>query len=341
MSKSPRVIGVTGGIGSGKTAVTDFFARKGVHIVDADIVARQVVEPGQPALQTIAEHYGSQIIQPDGALNRKKLRGIIFEQNEERLWLESLLHPLIRERILVELQQTSSAYSILVSPLLIETSQKELIDRLLVIDVPVEIQIERTMARDNMTREQTLAIIRKQSTREEKLQAADDVVDNSLSLEHLYQQLEKLHEIYLDQGTSRMSQKKQSIKACPVVLRNTKHSKEILVFRHPLAGIQLVKGTVEKEESIPDAALRELKEESGIRAASIIRNLGSWQATDNEQTWHFFICEVPKLPNTWKHFTKDDGGHEFSFFWHPLKEPTSSEWHPIFVKALRFIKSHI
>ena len=191
------IVGVTGGIGSGKTAVTDFFAAKGITIVDADIAARVVVEPGKPALTVIAEKYGKAILLEDGSLDRRKLRDIIFQNDVERIWLEELLHPLIREEIIQELEQAESDYVVFVSPLMIETRQQELTDRLLVVDVSVETQIARCTSRDNMTRSQAEAIIRQQSSREEKLRVADDLVDNEGSLEQLYQQLEQLHHRYL------------------------------------------------------------------------------------------------------------------------------------------------
>ena len=197
MSKRKFVIGITGGIGSGKTVVSDFFARKGITIVDADVVARQVVELGQPSLRSISERYGAQILQKDGSLDRRQLRDIIFKDDGERVWLETLLHPVIRRRIMDELNKAASSYTALVSPLMIETNQQALVDRLLVIDLPVNIQIARTSQRDSMTKEQTLAIINAQSSREDKLTAADDVVDNSQSLDYLYQQLEVLHAYYL------------------------------------------------------------------------------------------------------------------------------------------------
>ena len=203
------VIGVTGGIGSGKTAVTDFFAARGITIVDADLAARVVVEPGQPALQTIAQHFDDDILLSDGSLNRRKLRNIIFQNDSEKLWLENLLHPLIRQQIFHELEQATSAYTILVSPLMIETDQKNLVNRLLVVDVPVDIQVARTTRRDHMTMEQTRAIIASQSTREEKLEQADDVVDNSGTVEALYSQLEKLHRVYLEEALGQRELKKE------------------------------------------------------------------------------------------------------------------------------------
>ena len=190
------IVGITGGIGSGKTAVTDYFASLGITVVDADHAARKVVEPGKPALTKIAERHAG-ILTPDGALNRRKLRDIIFADDAERVWLEQLLHPLIREQILLEISHSTSAYTVLVSPLLVETDQSELVDRILVIDVPKAVQIQRTMRRDGVTEEQTRAILAKQATRQQRLDKASETVDNSGSLEQLYPLLDKLHQRYL------------------------------------------------------------------------------------------------------------------------------------------------
>ena len=191
------VVGITGGIGCGKTAVTDYLAEKGIVIADADQASRVVVEPGQPALQEIAEHFGGHLIQDDGNLNRRALRDIVFKNSEERQWLEKLLHPLINQQLRKELQQATSPYVVLVSPLLFETRQHAMADRVLVIDVTEEVQIERAMARDKISREQAEAIVRSQAGREERRAKADDLVDNSRSLQHLYQQLDTLHQNYL------------------------------------------------------------------------------------------------------------------------------------------------
>ncbi|AMO55721.1 dephospho-CoA kinase [Endozoicomonas montiporae] len=191
------VIGVTGGIGSGKTSVTDYFASLGIVVVDADQAARVVVEPGQPALEAIAQRYDGILHPEDGSLNRRKLREIIFANDDEKVWLEQLLHPLIREQIISELKASESPYTILVSPLMIETDQHLLTNRILVVDAPEDIQIARTINRDSMTEAQTRSIIAKQATREERKSRADDLVDNSQSLEQLYQQLDKLHQLYL------------------------------------------------------------------------------------------------------------------------------------------------
>ena len=199
--KPSLVIGVTGGIGSGKSAATDYFASLGIEIVDADQASRAVVEPGSAGLEAIAMRHGASILQEDGTLDRRKLRDIIFAQESEKQWLEQLLHPLIFQQISEELEQAKSQYVILVSPLMVETNQHQLVDRVLVVDVPVETQIERAMTRDTMTKEQTEAIIRQQCPRQTRLAKADDVVDNNGSLEQLHQQLDKLHQRYLSLAT--------------------------------------------------------------------------------------------------------------------------------------------
>ncbi len=195
--KKPYTVGVTGGIGSGKTAVTDFFASKGIYIADADVAARAVVEPGKPALKEIVQRYGQAILN-NGTLNRQKLRAIIFADPTERQWLEGLLHPLIEQQILHELSIARSPYAILVAPLMLEAGQNEWVDRLLVVDVPEQIQIDRTTARDQITEEQTRQIINSQIGREQRIREADDVVDNSGTLEQLHQTLGELHTHYLN-----------------------------------------------------------------------------------------------------------------------------------------------
>lgn len=191
------VVGLTGGIGSGKTAVSDRFKAKGITVVDADVVAREVVEPGTKALGQIAEHFGAGIIQADGTLDRAALRKKVFQNEAERKWLEQLLHPLIGETIFNQLAAAKSPYALFVSPLLIETSQKQLAERILVVDVPVATQLQRTMARDNNDEAQVKAIIATQTTREQRLAKAHDVIVNDQGLAHLDAEVERLHQHYL------------------------------------------------------------------------------------------------------------------------------------------------
>ena len=191
------IIGLTGGIGSGKTAVSDRFAKLGITVVDADIAARVVVEPSRPALAKIAEHFGAATITANGELDRAKLRELVFNNEAERKWLEGLLHPLIGDEIVAQIQAATSPYAMLVSPLLIETSQRQLAHRVLVVDVPVEVQIARTMARDDNDEAQVRAIIASQASREQRLAAADDVISNNEGLEFLDEQVQVLHRKYI------------------------------------------------------------------------------------------------------------------------------------------------
>ncbi|PIE23510.1 MAG: dephospho-CoA kinase [Neptuniibacter caesariensis] len=188
------IVGVTGGIGSGKTAVTNILQSLGITVVDADIVAREVVEPGEPALEKIADHFGQGIITAEGTLDRAALRAKIFDQQSERVWLEQLLHPLIREQMMNQLASAKGSYAVLSSPLLLETDQKSLTDHIVVVDVPVELQISRTRKRDNNSETQVQAIIAAQISREDRVKQADSLISNELDLEHLQQQVVQLHD---------------------------------------------------------------------------------------------------------------------------------------------------
>ena len=187
------VIGLTGGIGSGKSTVASIFANLGIQVINADQLARDVVEHGSPALAAIVERYGENILLEDGSLNRSDLREIVFANVSEREWLEQLTHPLIAQLMKDQLQAVSSPYAILESPLLIETDQKELVDRILVIDIVEDTQLQRTLARDNSAETTIKAIINSQIPREQRLEAADDVVDNSGKLETTEQEILRLH----------------------------------------------------------------------------------------------------------------------------------------------------
>jgi len=194
------IVGLTGGIGSGKSTLVRLFGNLGVHWVDADDVARQVVEPGTPALAAIADHFGEDILTPEGALDRARLRQIVFAKPEQRQWLEALLHPRIREELVRQLEPADYdlPYVLLVSPLLLETDQHELVDRILVIDVPVDLQISRTMARDNNSREQVERIIAAQIPREQRLARADEVIDNSRPIGEVEHQVLELHNRFVE-----------------------------------------------------------------------------------------------------------------------------------------------
>lgn len=192
------IVGLTGGIGSGKSAASDYFQSLGVPIVDADVVAREVVEPGQPALNLIAEHFGQDILTTDQNLDRTKLRQKIFENSSEKKWLEDLLHPIIRQEIRRQLAASHGPYAILVSPLLFETNQHALVNRSLLIDVPVEVQLARATNRDQNSREQIQKIIDSQLPRDVKLARADDVILNDKSLAALQDEIKKQHVRYLE-----------------------------------------------------------------------------------------------------------------------------------------------
>lgn len=195
------VVGLTGGIGSGKTAASDCFAALDIGVVDADLVSRACVMPGEQALTAIADHFGANILQPDGTLNRALLRQLVFAKAQERQWLEQLLHPLIGARIEKDLSGIDSPYAILVSPLLLETNQRQWVNRVLLIDSPEEAQITRTMARDNNDRKQVESIIATQMPRQDKRAAADDVLMNDSSLKILEKKIYALHRKYLNLAT--------------------------------------------------------------------------------------------------------------------------------------------
>ena len=181
---SAWTLGLTGGIGSGKSAAAEHFAQLGITCVDADQAARWVVEPGRPALAEIAGHFSPAVLQPDGSLDRAALRAAIFADPAERRWLEALLHPLIRQEILV-------------APLLFESGQRALVRRGLVIDAPEALQLERAMRRDGVEEAQVRAILAAQLPRAERLAKADDVICNDGDLAALHAEVERLHSFYL------------------------------------------------------------------------------------------------------------------------------------------------
>ncbi|WP_175945158.1 dephospho-CoA kinase [Caballeronia sp. BCC1704] len=194
-------IGLTGGIGSGKSTVADLFAARGVPLVDTDLIAHQVSAPGGVAMPLIASEFGSAFVAPDGSLDRAKMRELVFSDDTARARLEAILHPLIRAETERQRAAAGGAYHIVVVPLLVESGNwASRVSRVLVVDCPVETQIARVMRRNGFSREQVLAIIAKQASREARLAAADDIVvnDESATLESLAHDIEALHARYLE-----------------------------------------------------------------------------------------------------------------------------------------------
>lgn len=194
------VVGLTGGIGSGKTAASDYLASKGITVVDADLASRVVVQPGQPALARIAERFGADKLNADGTLNRAALRTVVFADKQALKDLEAITHPAIRDELVRQLQAAQSPYVLLVSPLLLETNQHELVDRILLIDVPEDVQVARTAQRDQVAASQVKAIMDAQTPRQQRRDKADDIVVNDSSLEALHNALDRLHEDYLEKA---------------------------------------------------------------------------------------------------------------------------------------------
>lgn len=194
------IVGLTGGIGSGKSAVADKFKELGVPCIDADQVSREVVKTDSPALYAIHKKFGEDILLSNGTLNRARLREIIFSDPSSKVWLEQRLHPVINNYITEQLTQLAGAYGLLVSPLLFETRQDELTHYTIAIDTPEDLQISRTLQRDNVPEQQVREIILSQISREERLARADAVIDNSGSLEDLYQQVIALHQQLLQKA---------------------------------------------------------------------------------------------------------------------------------------------
>ena len=192
------IIGLTGGIGSGKTAAANrFAAAHGIHVVDADQKSRVVVEPGRPALAHIVDRFGDAMLLDDGTLNRAALRETVFAAPEQRQWLEQLLHPLIRDEIITDLHSATSPYALLVSPLLVESGQNSLTSRVIVVDVPETMQLARTVQRDAVSEAQVRAIMQAQAQREERLRHAHDVLTNDSDLAALHAQVDALHARYM------------------------------------------------------------------------------------------------------------------------------------------------
>ena len=201
-------VALTGGIGSGKSTVADAFAQLGVNVIDADIIARQVVEPGTPGLSAIAQRFGAQMLNEDGTLNRRALREHIFAHDEDKRWLNALLHPQIQQETRRQIQFATSPYILWVVPLLVEIGLSAKADRVLVVDVPKETQIERTMLRDRVNRQHAEHILAAQATREQRLAVADDVIENMGSPDVIASAVARLHAKYQRLASQAASQEK-------------------------------------------------------------------------------------------------------------------------------------
>lgn len=202
------IVALTGGIGSGKSTVANAFAALGVPLVDADVIARVVVEPGSPALSAIAQRFGPAVLNADGSLDRAALRARIFSDPEEKAWLNGLLHPLIKRQTEQQLRSARAPYVLWVVPLLIENNLQQRADRVLVVDVAREVQIARTLSRDGVSREQVENILAAQVPRQRRLACADDIIDNSGRPEEITDRVATLHRRYLALAASATRQDK-------------------------------------------------------------------------------------------------------------------------------------
>lgn len=202
-------VALTGGIGSGKSTISNAFAQLGINVIDADVIARQVVEPRTPALQAIVEHFGTDILLADGTLDRRRLRERIFTRPQEKVWLNALLHPQIQRETRRQLQQATSPYVLWVVPLLVENQLWQNADRVLVVDVSTETQLQRTINRDGVSREHAEQILAAQATREARFAVADDVIDNNGTPDAIISDVARLHRQYLLLARQADSQEKQ------------------------------------------------------------------------------------------------------------------------------------
>lgn len=195
---SDLVIGLTGGIASGKTTVSDQFSALGVDVIDADIIAREVVAKNTPGLEAIVAHFGSDILTDSKELNRQKLRQLVFSDNAQKEWLNALLHPLIREQMLQQTAKAKSPYCILSVPLLVENKLNNLVARTLVVDIDEATQLARAMTRDKSEKQVIEGIMAAQAPRAKRLKAADDIILNNQDIKYLGEQVKDLHQMYLN-----------------------------------------------------------------------------------------------------------------------------------------------
>ncbi|WP_334323737.1 dephospho-CoA kinase [Gilliamella apicola] len=194
----PYIVALSGGIASGKSTIANLFAQLGVPIIDADVIARQVVEIGTDAYKVIVKHFSQEILLPNNEIDRSQLRDIIFNNDHERLWLNNLLHPIIQEQTQIQIAQQTAAYVIWVVPLLVENNLHNLADRVLMVDTPEQLQLERLIQRDNIDESLAKKMISSQISSQKRLTYADDIIVNNGDLTSLTAQINKLHQQYLN-----------------------------------------------------------------------------------------------------------------------------------------------
>ena len=194
----PYIVALSGGIASGKSTIANLFAQLGVPIIDADVIARQVVEIGTDAYKVIVKHFSQEILLPNNEIDRSQLRDIIFNNDHERLWLNNLLHPIIQEQTQIQIAQQTAAYVIWVVPLLVENNLYNLADRVLMVDTPEQLQLERLIQRDNIDESLAKKMISSQISSQKRLTYADDIIVNNGDLTSLTAQVNKLHQQYLN-----------------------------------------------------------------------------------------------------------------------------------------------
>ena len=194
------MVGLTGGIGSGKSTIANLFSEYGISIIDTDLISHQIIQPDGPAYQTVIDHFGQDILSADNTINRKRLGEIVFSSDKQKKILESILHPLIWVIVKQQVSDSKSPYCIIVVPLLFEGQHQNRFSSILVVDIPVEEQIKRVLNRDNRTRDEVMNIINKQTSRSERLELADEVINNIEAVNILGSKIKILHEKYLSQA---------------------------------------------------------------------------------------------------------------------------------------------
>ena len=200
MTNQKFVVGLTGGIASGKTTVANLFAEFGIELVDADVIAREVVAKDSTGLTAIVDHFGDEILLANGQLDRATLRNKVFNNETQRLWLNNLLHPMIRQKMLDQVQASTSKYVIMVVPLLFENQLDSLVSTTLVVDISPELQISRTMQRDGVSQQQVEHILASQMSRQQRIDKANHIIDNQGDIELLRSQVTHLHQLFLQQA---------------------------------------------------------------------------------------------------------------------------------------------